>query len=630
MTEPGEPVARESSESAGDGGASSPAKTEGAVAERKSVPGDAPMALFDHLEALRTHLLRGGKYVLIAFAVCFYFADELVAIAVVPHQTTMRALGEPETLSVLSYQEYFITSLKLALFAALFVGLPMLLRELWSFISVGLFPEEKKYVRYLTPLITVSFVLGVLFGFFIMVPVGLRFLAVYGDRSLVQLTIRLSDYMSLFLTLTIALGVIFELPLVMWSLVRIGIIKVDQFVGARKFAVLGAVVGAALLTPPDVITQLLMAGPLVVLYELGILLTGGWRKTAGGGKVILVLGGAIVILFGLLVYDLWRVDFALARYGSEGNELAFEGGGDRPFTPLPRGAAANLVDLAERAARPTAARAAEDPELVPLAVTLASLTPADPHLRPFLRDAAEDERAFVRDRVARALGNIADPADAGILERLRTDPEDRAVRVTAAVALLEQQVPAGAFTLIKMLESGPEALQAAALEALVAARDGAAPEGADTGSVDAWWDWYHGTLARRPSTNALGRVDVLEQLAARGGDALVELQGEMLRLLEDEDPRVRERTTWLLPPALLRRTADDPDPTVRLAGGRAMIVARDYEGIPQLIALVGDVDAVVSRMAHVTLRDATRLDFPEDRATWERWWQDNAGAFRWR
>ena len=97
------------------------------------VPVDEPMSLSEHLDALRTHLLRGGKWVLVGFCVCFFFSEHLVDAVTWPHQKTMAELGLPSNLFNFSYQETFVVHLKLALFAGLFLGMPLLLREIWSF-----------------------------------------------------------------------------------------------------------------------------------------------------------------------------------------------------------------------------------------------------------------------------------------------------------------------------------------------------------------------------------------------------------------------------------------------------------------------------------------------------------------
>ena len=115
-----------------------------------------------------------------------------------------------------------------------------------------------------------NFILGILFGYFILIPVGLRYLATFGHESLVQSSITLGDYLSLFITLTLAVGLIFELPLVMIFLSFIGIVDPEDFSAYRRYFILVALVLGAFLTPPDIFTQLMMAIPLLVLFELGV------------------------------------------------------------------------------------------------------------------------------------------------------------------------------------------------------------------------------------------------------------------------------------------------------------------------------------------------------------------------
>ncbi len=180
----------------------------------------------------------------------------------------------------LRYQEGFLSFVKLALVAALFVASPLVARELWSFVAVGLYPHEKRYVHLFAPLTFVAFAVGAAFGYWILIPLGLRFLATYPPPELIAGTFSLSDYLSLFTTLTLVVGAVFELPLVMTFLTLIGVGSPEKYRAYRRYCILGAFVVAAFLTPPDPVTQSLMAVPLIVLYEVGIwssVLVRRWR-----------------------------------------------------------------------------------------------------------------------------------------------------------------------------------------------------------------------------------------------------------------------------------------------------------------------------------------------------------------
>lgn len=178
-------------------------------------------------------------------------------------------------LTQLKYTEAFLSSLKLCLVVALFVGSPLVVRELWAFVAKGLYAHEKRWVRLFGPLSFVAFILGGTFGYFVLIPTGLRFLIAYGSTDLVGATISLGDYLSLFVALTLVMGAIFELPLVMVFTTLVGVTNPDLFRRYRRHFILGSFVLGAVLTPtPDPFTQLLMVGPLYGLYELGIWLSG--------------------------------------------------------------------------------------------------------------------------------------------------------------------------------------------------------------------------------------------------------------------------------------------------------------------------------------------------------------------
>ncbi|MDC3379409.1 twin-arginine translocase subunit TatC, partial [Planctomycetota bacterium] len=173
----------------------------------------------------------------------------------------------------LRYQEGFLSFLKVSLVAALFLASPLVVFQLWSFVAAGLYPKERRYAYLFMPLSFGAFALGACFGYFILIPLGLRFLATYAPPDMVAGTFSLSDYLSLFIGLTLVVGAIFELPLVMTFLTMIGIVEPETFRTKRRYWILSAFVMGAILTPPDPVTQTLMAFPLLGLYEIGIVMS---------------------------------------------------------------------------------------------------------------------------------------------------------------------------------------------------------------------------------------------------------------------------------------------------------------------------------------------------------------------
>lgn len=187
------------------------------------------------------------------------------------HGTAQRAQQRSRKLQVLSYQEGFLNYLKIALIGALIIGAPLLGREAWRFVRTGLYPHEQRWVRVFAPLSLGPFFVGVAFGYLVLIPIALRYLASYASADLVSVDIRLGDYLSLFLLLTLVTGVMFELPLVMTFIAATGIVSTDQMASFRRYFFLVALLVAALLTPPDVVTQVILGIPLILLYEVGLI-----------------------------------------------------------------------------------------------------------------------------------------------------------------------------------------------------------------------------------------------------------------------------------------------------------------------------------------------------------------------
>jgi sec-independent protein translocase protein TatC len=172
-----------------------------------------------------------------------------------------------------------------AVIFGIFLALPLVLYELWKFVGAGLYPHEQKYVVTLLPFSLGLFVGGALFGYFGLIPVGLEFLAGWGIED-VDLNITLGSYVGLFFTLTLILGLVFQTPLVMIFLAKIGIVDVQGFRKARRVAIFVGVCLAVVLTPPDPFSWSLMAAPMILLYEVGIVacrfLERRKPRTAGG------------------------------------------------------------------------------------------------------------------------------------------------------------------------------------------------------------------------------------------------------------------------------------------------------------------------------------------------------------
>lgn len=178
--------------------------------------------------------------------------------------------GTPPRIHVISYIESFSTYLKLALIVGAILALPGILYEMWKFIGAGLYANEQAYVVTILPFSLGMFVVGMAFGYFIMIPVGLAFLAGWGVQS-VELTFTLGSYVGLFLTLTLLLGLVFQTPLLMIFFTKIGLTSVNFYRKGRRVAILVGVILAVIFTPPDPFSWSLMAVPMLLLYEVGII-----------------------------------------------------------------------------------------------------------------------------------------------------------------------------------------------------------------------------------------------------------------------------------------------------------------------------------------------------------------------
>ncbi len=237
---------------------------------------DRRLTLGEHLEELRTRVIRGLYAFGLALVVCLFFQDPLTYIAVWPQLRTMEAIekaspGRNVEIITVGPTEGFGAYLSVSMISALFLSAPFLLYQLWLFIRAGLYRQERRYVTQYVPLTLGLFVLGVLFGYFVLIPTALRFLVAYGG-DFVSPKVSLKEYLSFFFLLTFAVGISFELPLFMIFFGKIGVVNAARYRQARPYAVLLAFIVGAIFTPPDPVSQTLLAVPLYALFEVGIVL----------------------------------------------------------------------------------------------------------------------------------------------------------------------------------------------------------------------------------------------------------------------------------------------------------------------------------------------------------------------
>jgi sec-independent protein translocase protein TatC len=221
----------------------------------------------NHLEELRKRLITSFVAVGIGFVACYAFKEKLFYVLVAPLQKAMKS---GDTLIYTHLPEAFFTFLKTALISGIILASPVLLYQFWMFIAPGLYAREKKLLIPILFLSTLFFTGGALFGYFIVFPWGFKFFLSFATDTIRPMP-SMREYLGFAAKLLLAFGIVFELPLVITFLARLGIVSVEFLKKNRKYAILIFFVGAAMLTPPDVVTQIMMALPLMLLYEISII-----------------------------------------------------------------------------------------------------------------------------------------------------------------------------------------------------------------------------------------------------------------------------------------------------------------------------------------------------------------------
>ena len=229
--------------------------------------------LMEHLIELRRRLIWSLGAIAIAFAVCFYFSRPLYNLLLWPYRLAA-GVDTPIEMIYTAPQEFFFTEMKLALFGAIFIAFPVIASQIYMFVAPGLYRRERKaFLPFLiaTPIL---FLLGASLVYFVAMPLAMKFFLSMqqtgANQVHIQLTAKVSEYLSLIMALILGFGICFQLPVLLTLLARAGLITAAGLKRYRRHAILGVFVVAAVLTPPDPISQISLAIPTILLYELSI------------------------------------------------------------------------------------------------------------------------------------------------------------------------------------------------------------------------------------------------------------------------------------------------------------------------------------------------------------------------
>ncbi|HXF99136.1 MAG TPA: twin-arginine translocase subunit TatC [Bacteroidota bacterium] len=241
------------------------------------------MTFLDHLEELRWRIIKALIGIIIGMIICWVFIDWImddVLLKPVKHVNENLAPGQqPIHLQNLKPFGQLFLYMQVAIIGGIIISIPNILYQLWAFIAPGLLPKERRYIKAIVVFSSFCFLAGIAFAYFVMLPSALTFFAGFGSAEIVN-NIAINEYMNFVISVMLAAGVVFELPMVSWFLSQLGILTPAFMRHYRRHAIVGIFVLAAVLTPgTDPVSQILLAGPLILLYELSIGISAlAWRS----------------------------------------------------------------------------------------------------------------------------------------------------------------------------------------------------------------------------------------------------------------------------------------------------------------------------------------------------------------
>lgn len=260
--------------------------------ESRGNPDDSKAPLMEHLIELRKRLIWSFVALFLAFGVCFYFAENIFAFLAQPLVNAFAAHGEPGRLIYTRLYEAFFVEIRVAFFAAFFISFPIIANQIWAFVAPGLYATEKRAFLPFLIATPVLFTLGGALAYYVVMPTAFRFLLGYqGDFGGIEgeALPSMGEYLSFVMHFILAFGISFLLPVALLLIERAGLVTRHQLKSGRRYAILVAFVVAAIATPPDVLSQFMLAIPLILLYEASLVAI--WfterrraREAAGSGE----------------------------------------------------------------------------------------------------------------------------------------------------------------------------------------------------------------------------------------------------------------------------------------------------------------------------------------------------------
>jgi sec-independent protein translocase protein TatC len=239
-------------------------------------------SFLSHLFELRDRVIKAGLAIIVVFACLVYWAPDIFHLFAQPLLSALPAGGK---MIVTDVTGSFFVPMKVTMLVAFIIALPVVMYQLWAFIAPGLYLHERKLILPLVVSSYTLFIIGMAFAYFLVFPTVFKFMASYNAPLGAEMSTDIDNYLSFAMTTFLAFGITFEVPVVVVVLVRMGIVPLSKLREIRPYVIVGAFVISAVVTPPDVLSQLLLAVPMTLLYELGLLVARMYVPKPSEGEV---------------------------------------------------------------------------------------------------------------------------------------------------------------------------------------------------------------------------------------------------------------------------------------------------------------------------------------------------------